>query len=74
MSLQIILNGQPRVFEVLAEGSNILDLMTELGLKVDRVALELNGEITPRSGWPQTALKPQDRIELVHFVGGGSYS
>jgi thiamine biosynthesis protein ThiS len=41
-------------------------------MKPDRVAVELNLEIVPRSQWETTALKNGDKLEVVHFVGGGS--
>ena len=47
-------------------------LVAELGMKPDRVAVELNRDIVPRDRWPQTPLKDGDRLEIVHFVGGGS--
>jgi thiamine biosynthesis protein ThiS len=47
-------------------------LIESLLLKSDRVAVELNHEIVPRERWPQTLLKDGDRLEIVHFVGGGS--
>jgi thiamine biosynthesis protein ThiS len=40
-------------------------------MKGDRVAVELNREIVPRPEWPGTLLKDGDRLEIVHFVGGG---
>jgi sulfur carrier protein len=68
----IVLNGQPRSFETLGESPNLDKLVQELGLKSDRVAIEQNGEIVPRSTWGQAPLSDGDRLELVHFVGGGS--
>ena len=47
-------------------------LIESLNMKTDRVAVELNREIVPRDRWPQTQLKDGDRLEIVHFVGGGS--
>lgn len=47
-------------------------LIEALGMKPDRVAIELNREIVPRERWPQTVLHDGDRLEIVHFVGGGS--
>ena len=41
-------------------------------MKPDRVAIELNREIVPREQWSQTPLHDGDRLEIVHFVGGGS--
>ena len=46
-------------------------LVQQLGLQADRVAVELNLEILSRKRWPETTLREGDRIEMVHFVGGG---
>ncbi|MHB1700932.1 MAG: sulfur carrier protein ThiS [Acidobacteriaceae bacterium] len=74
MPLELSLNGQARSFETLSSGCALDQFVAELGLKADRVAIELNGEIVPRSTWPQTTLATGDKLELVHFVGGGSSS
>jgi sulfur carrier protein len=71
MSLSVILNGQPRSFDALQQSASLEQLIGELGLKGDRVAVEVNGEIVPRANWVQTALAEGDRLEVVHFVGGG---
>jgi len=71
MSLSLILNGQPRTFDTLSSSPGLDLLITELGLQGDRVAVEHNGEIVPRSVWSTTALHDGDRLEVVHFVGGG---
>ena len=47
-------------------------LIESLNMKPDRVAVELNREIVPRNRWPETPLKEGDRLEIVHFVGGGA--
>jgi thiamine biosynthesis protein ThiS len=70
MSLKLILNGQPRVF-ALPESSNLEELVKDLGLKGDRVAIEHNGEIASRANWAGIVLAENDRLEIVHFVGGG---
>jgi thiamine biosynthesis protein ThiS len=67
MTLHI--NGQPREFP---DGLTVASLVTQLGMKADRVAVELNLEIVPRARWETTSLKDGDKLELVHFVGGGS--
>jgi sulfur carrier protein len=46
-------------------------LIESLTLKSERVAAELNGLIVPRAQWPSTSINDGDRIEIVHFVGGG---
>ena len=42
-------------------------------MKSDRVAVELNREIVPRERWSGTRLSEGDRLEIVHFVGGGTH-
>lgn len=69
--MHLVLNGQSREFPQLAPGSNLEDLIAGLGLKGDRVAVEHNGSIIPRTEWPSAALAEGDRLEVVHFVGGG---
>jgi len=67
--MTLTINGQPRVFDSLA---TLEDLLAHLGLKQDRVAVEHNGEIVSRNAWPSTPLADGDRLEIVHFVGGGT--
>jgi thiamine biosynthesis protein ThiS len=62
------INGEPRQF---ASGLTLAALVEQLGMKADRVAIELNREIVPRDRWPATGLHEGDRLEIVHFVGGG---
>ncbi|HEV2272914.1 MAG TPA: sulfur carrier protein ThiS [Acidobacteriaceae bacterium] len=70
--MQLLINGQSRDFAQLAEGSSIDDLIASLGLKGDRVAVEFNGAIVSRGEWPKAQLANGDKLEIVHFVGGGS--
>jgi len=72
MSLTLVLNGQSRTFPALAQTTTLNLLVAELGFQGDRVAIEHNGEIVSRTNWPEISLKEGDRIEMVHFVGGGS--
>jgi thiamine biosynthesis protein ThiS len=67
MILQI--NGEKREYP---EGLTIAVLVAQLGMKPDRVAVELNFEIVPRAKWDASILKNGDELEVVHFVGGGS--
>lgn len=66
MTLQI--NGEPRQF---AGDLTLAALVEQLGMKADRVAVELNRAIVPRERWAMTGLHDGDRLEIVHFVGGG---
>lgn len=52
-------------------GAHIATLLDHLGLDRRKVAVECNEGIVPRSTYEQTALQPGDRIEIVHFIGGG---
>ena len=47
------------------------DLLRAIGLDTRKVAVERNLEIVPRSTYDATALAPGDRLEIVHFIGGG---
>jgi len=69
--MNLTINGENRS---LAPVETLDSLVEELGMKSDRVAIELNREIVPREQWAQTPLKDGDRLEIVHFVGGGSSS
>ena len=71
MSFTVILNGQSRSFTTLSQAPSLDQLVAELGLKEDRVAVEHNGVIVSRTNWPETLLSTGDRLEVVHFVGGG---
>ena len=71
MSLTLIFNGQSRVFESLTQHVSLEQLIEELGVKGDRVAVGHNGEIVPRAVWAGIILNGGDRLEVVHFVGGG---
>lgn len=67
MTLQI--NGEEKTFD--PSLATLAQLVESLGMKSDRVAIELNREIVPRNLWPETNLNEGDRLEIVHFVGGG---
>jgi len=72
MALSVILNGQQREFEQLESGASLDALVQSLELKADRVAVEHNGQIAQRGSWEQVAVSSGDRLEIVHFVGGGT--
>ncbi len=71
MSLVLIVNGRERSFEGLAAGSTVAEVVRELALQSDRVAVEWNGEIVPRTAWAASVVSSGDKLEVVHFVGGG---
>jgi len=65
--MRLTVNGEDKSFDVV----DVAALVTSLGLDVRKVAVERNLEIVPRSLYAQTALADGDRIEIVHFIGGG---
>ena len=65
--LSLTINGEPRR----SAAATILALVTELGLKPEKVAVERNGTIVPRSTHGEAQLADGDVLEIVHFVGGG---
>ena len=66
--MTIVVNGEPIECP---DGLSLAEFVAKLGLKADRVAVELNRQITGRNRWSETALHEGDRLEIVHFVGGG---
>ncbi len=68
LCVKIHINGQPR--DTMSPLS-LSALIEELGMKSDRVAVELNRGIVPREQWAETSLSEGDRLEIVQFVGGG---
>ncbi|MQA65827.1 MAG: sulfur carrier protein ThiS [Alphaproteobacteria bacterium] len=69
MSGQITINGETRS---LGGAQNLDVLLQSLGIDPRKVAVELNLEIVPRSAYGATAVAPGDRLEIVHFIGGGA--
>jgi len=66
MKLQI--NGEEKTFD---SPLTLASLVETLAMKADRVAVELNRDIVPRDRWASTHLAEGDKLEVVHFVGGG---
>lgn len=66
MKLQV--NGEDKAYNGPA---TLASLISDMGLKPDRVAVELNRGIVPREKWDETTLTEGDQLEIVHFVGGG---
>lgn len=66
--MKLIINGEEK--DIAA--ANVTELVAQLGMKPDRVAVELNREIVPRDRWGEAGLNDGDKLEIVHFVGGGA--
>lgn len=67
--MQLTINGEARE---MGGAATVAELLTALSLDARKIAIELNREIVPRSAYAQTALSDGDRIEIVHFIGGGN--
>ncbi|SDC19469.1 sulfur carrier protein ThiS [Belnapia rosea] len=66
--IQITVNGEPRQVPAPVTLAELLD---HIGLDTRKVAVERNLEIVPRSTYAATRLAAGDRLEIVHFIGGG---
>jgi thiamine biosynthesis protein ThiS len=67
-TIEIIVNGETRQSPA---GARVTDLVKQLDLAPERLAIELNLSILPRAKWAETELRSGDKLEIVHFVGGG---
>jgi thiamine biosynthesis protein ThiS len=67
--MKLTINGQEKDFPAALKLS---ELIQQLGMKPERVAVELNREIASRERWQSIELREGDRLEIVHFVGGGA--
>lgn len=63
----VMINGEP----TRAAGLTLTEYFTQTGFEAGRVAVEINGKTVPRSTFADTVLADGDRVEIVHFVGGG---
>ena len=67
--MEVQVNGER---SEIPENSSLEDLVRQLSLPAARIAIELNRRVVRRDAWGDTRLNESDRIEIVHFVGGGS--
>ena len=66
--MRVYVNGEPREIN---QPLTLAELVAELDLPPARIAVELNRAVVRRDDWSATTLDDEDRIEIVHFVGGG---
>jgi len=64
----VTINGERRE---IPDGLNVVALLEHLGMRRERVAVERNLDILPRSEWQKIRVEPNDSFEIVHLVGGG---
>lgn len=68
--MQVQINGEPREFS--DTSLRLRELVEQLSLAPQRIAIEVNRQIVRRADWEQTEIQDGDRVEIVHFVGGGN--
>ncbi|MBT5896051.1 MAG: sulfur carrier protein ThiS, partial [Rhodospirillaceae bacterium] len=66
--MSVVINGENRE---IASPLSVTALLADLGLDARKIALEHNLEIVPRSAYDDTMVADGDRLEIVHFIGGG---
>ena len=65
---KIQLNGD--LYEI-SDGTNLNELLNNLKIQKNKVAIEVNGEIVEKNKYPNLILNKNDKVEIVHFIGGG---
>ena len=65
---KIQLNGDP--YEI-NDATNLSELLNKLKIQKNKVAIEINGEIVEKKKYPNLILNKNDKVEIVHFIGGG---
>ena len=66
--MQVYINGEPKE---LADNASLAEVISHLDFPVTRIAVELNRSVIRRANWETTIVQEGDRLEIVHFVGGG---
>lgn len=66
--MKVFINGEEKMVE---SGVTLTGLLSELGVSETRIAVELNEAVIRRRDWESTPVSDGDKIEVVHFVGGG---
>lgn len=66
--MQIIVNGEKREIE---KELNLRELLKRLELPSERIAIELNKTVVRKKDWETVKIADSDKIEVIHFVGGG---
>ena len=56
---------------LIINGPNLNELLNNLKIQKNKVAIEVNGEIVEKNKYPNLILKKDDKVEVVHFIGGG---
>ena len=71
LTLNLKVNGQIRRFPLLTNDQSLGSILSTLALRKELIAIALNDTIVPRAEWGHILVSEGDRLEIVHFVGGG---
>ena len=71
LTLNLKVNGQIRRLPLLTNDQSLGSILSALAVRKELVAIALNDTIVPRAEWGHTPVSEGDRLEIVHFVGGG---
>lgn len=66
--IRIFINGESKE---LTEKFNLIELLKHFSLPTERIAVELNKEVVRRKDWENVKVSEGDKLEVIHFVGGG---
>ena len=66
--MKVFVNGETKE---IAENFNLIALLKHLSLPDERIAIELNKEVVRKKDWESIEINDADKIEIIHFVGGG---
>ncbi len=66
--MKVMVNGETKE---LAKEINLSELLNHLSMPQERIAVELNKSVVRKKDWATIRVKDADKIEIVHFVGGG---
>ncbi len=66
--INVVINGDPKEFE---NAISLEKLLNSLDLPDKRIAVELNKQVVRRDDWESVEVTDKDKIEIIHFVGGG---
>lgn len=66
--VEILVNGDFHTFE---DGITIAEMLVTLDLPLKKIAVERNLEVVPKSTYQDVILKEGDKLEIIHFIGGG---
>ncbi len=69
LDVNITINGED--YSDIADNISVTDLLSQLSLPAKKIAVERNREIVSKSSFDTTVLSEGDRLEIIHFIGGG---